>query len=197
MADIVEMQVHVRKDPAMLTAEQAGLAHALDRFDRVAGRRDDNVGFFRLLRARLFGFSAVLIGLALLAAACGGAAGASGGDANGLSVSIASPADGATVSEPFTVKLDASVPLADPSTGEHHVHLCFDGASCDEEYTLVYGNSISVKGLAPGEHTIQASLRNADHSDAGAPTDTITVTVTEASGGNASPAPSGGSGYGY
>jgi hypothetical protein len=80
------------------------------------------------------------------------------------------------------VKLDASVPLGDPSTGEHHVHLCFDGANCDAEYSLVYGNSMQVTGLTPGPHTIEASLRNADHSAAGA-TDSISVTVS----GSASP----------
>jgi hypothetical protein len=117
-----------------------------------------------------------LLALSLVAAACGGGVSASeaGGD---LSVRILSPADGASVSEPFTVKLDSSVPLGDPSTGDHHVHLCFDGANCDSEYTLVYGDSIPVKDLPPGEHTIEASLRNADHSDAGAPTDSITVTI--------------------
>lgn len=139
------------------------------------------------------GLGAVLLGLALLAAACGG--GASAGGSNGLSVRITSPANGATVSEPFTVKLDASVPLSDPSTGEHHVHLCFDGANCDQEYTLVYGNSIPVSGLTPGTHTIEASLRNADHSDAGAPTDSITVTITNASGGAGSPTPTPGYAY--
>jgi hypothetical protein len=95
------------------------------------------------------------------------------------------------------------VPLGDPSTGEHHVHLCFDGGSCDTEYTLVFGNSIRVNGLTPGEHTIEANLRNADHSDAG-PTDTVTVTVTDGgatSGGTGSGQTTGGSGggrgYGY
>jgi hypothetical protein len=149
---------------------------------------------YRGRRRRLMGLGGMLMGLALLAAACG--TGANAGGSNGLSVRIASPADGATVSEPFTVKLDASVPLGNPSTGDHHVHLCFDGKSCDAEYTLVYGNSIPVKGLSPGTHTIEASLRNADHSNAGAPTDSITVTIGTASGGGASPTPSS-SGYGY
>jgi hypothetical protein len=137
--------------------------------------------------------------LALVAAGCGDGASATEG-ANDLSVHIVSPADGASVSEPFTVKLDASVPLGDPSTGDDHAHLCFDGANCDSEYTLVYGDSIPVADLSPGEHTIEVSLRNADHSDAGAPTDSITVTIT---GGGAtgsgsdggSPTPSPTSGY--
>jgi hypothetical protein len=111
--------------------------------------------------------------LALVAVACGDASAGSGGSD---SLQISSPADGAQVASPFTVTVDASVALGDPSTGEHHVHLCFDGADCDAEYTLVYGDTFEVADLPPGEHTIEASLRNADHSDAGA-ADEITVTV--------------------
>lgn len=152
-------------------------------------------------KARLFGLSGVLVTLTLVAAACGADAGTTGNGGGDLSVSIASPADGASVPGSFTVELDAGVALADPSTGEHHVHLCFDGADCESEYTLAYGDSIPVSGLAPGSHTIEASLRNADHSDAGAATDSITVTVTEGgsapssdpgTGGSPSPTPDDG-----
>jgi hypothetical protein len=120
-------------------------------------------------------------------------------------LTIAEPTDGATVPSTFTVRVDSSVPLGPPSTGDDHVHLCFDGASCDTEYKLVYGNTFQVSGLTPGQHTIQASLRNADHSAAG-PTDSITVTVEgSASSGSMStnngtptPSPSSGGGhYGY
>lgn len=147
--------------------------------------------------------AALLIASGLVAAACSNGVNASSG--SDLSVSIASPANGAKVSVPFTVKLDSSVPLGDPSTGEHHVHLCFDGASCDSQYMLAYGNSVQVSNLAPGSHTIVASLRNADHTAAG-PTATITVTVTGAGGaGSTAPSPSAGTtsgtggtgGYGY
>lgn len=161
--------------------------------------------------SRRIGWAAVLLGLALIAAACGGGASASQG--GGLWVKIASPKDHAKVGDPFTVELQASVPIGDPSTGDHHVHLCVDGASCDTQYQLAYANTVQVVGLAPGTHTIEASLRNADHSDAG-PTDTITVTVTGASTADAgaspgstpasTPAPSGApamsggtGGYGY
>jgi hypothetical protein len=116
--------------------------------------------------------------LALVAAACGDAGAGSGGSD---SFQISSPEDGAQVGSPFTVTVDAGVALDDPSTGEHHVHLCFDGADCDAEYQLVYGDTFEVADLPPGEHTIEASLRNADHSDAGA-TDEITVTVGEGGG---------------
>lgn len=99
--------------------------------------------------------------------------------------------EGARVSSPFTLSVDASVTLDDPSTGEHHVHLCFDGADCDTEYQLVYGNTFDVGDLPPGEHTIEASLRNADHSDAGV-SDEITVTVGDGGTGPESGTASGG-----
>ena len=112
--------------------------------------------------------------LALAAAACAGGASAEEG---ALEMSIHEPVGGAHVSVPFTLTVDASVPLGDPGSGEHHVHLCFDGGDCDTEYTLVYGETFTVSDLPPGEHTIEASLRNADHSDAGVG-DRVTVTVT-------------------
>jgi hypothetical protein len=113
---------------------------------------------------------------------------------------IVSPANGATVPTSFTVKVDASVPLGDPSTGDDHVHLCFDGGSCDTEYKLVYGNSFAVSSLSPGTHTIEASLRNADHSPAG-PTSTITVHVgsgaaSSGTTGSTTSTPTGSSGTG-
>ena len=119
--------------------------------------------------------------LALVAVACGSSAASGGSDS--LSMSISSPMQGAEVSSPFTVSVEASVPLDEPSTGEHHVHLCFDGEDCDAEYKLVYGNTFEVDDLSPGEHTIQASLRNADHSDAGV-SDEITVTIGEGGAGS-------------
>jgi hypothetical protein len=141
------------------------------------------------------------VAFALLAAACGDAASA-GGDGS-TTLDITTPADGAEVGSPFTLEVASSVALGDPSTGDHHVHLCFDGEDCATEYSLVYGNTFEVDTLTPGEHTIEASLRNADHSDAGV-TDTITVTVgagtaTDAGGDAPSPSPSeettGGFGY--
>ena len=123
-----------------------------------------------------------------------------------MTLKIASPADGASVSEPFRVTLDASVPLGKPTTGDNHVHLCFDGGSCDElsQSVIAYGDSVMVSDLSPGMHTIEASLRNADHSDAGVST---TVSVDISGGGQAGSqagsqggsAGAGGSssGYGY
>ena len=141
-----------------------------------------------------------VIALSVLAAACSTASAAGGGD----TLSITAPADGAKVSLPFTVNLSSSQALGDPSTGDDHVHLCFDGASCDSgSYQIVYGNTAQVNSLSPGQHTIEASLRHADHSAVG-PTATITVTVT--GGGatlNGAPSmvpttsPTASRGYGY
>ena len=144
---------------------------------------------------------AAAFALSVVAAACSSNASAGGG---GDTLSVAAPADGAKVSEPFTVNLTSNQALGDPSTGDDHVHLCFDGASCDSgSYQIVYGATAQVKGLSPGQHTIEASLRHADHSAAG-PTATITVTVTGAgAASNTSPSmvpttsPTASSGNGY
>ncbi len=143
-----------------------------------------------------FALGSLILALTLVATACAKKSGAGSGGSGGPSLTIASPADGASVKEPFTLTVNASVPLGAPCTGNDHVHLCFDGASCDTVYTLVYGNSFQVTDLSAGQHTIEASLRNADHSAAG-PTATITVTVTGgASSGSATPTASPSSGYG-
>ena len=144
-----------------------------------------------------------LFALALVATACSNAGASTGSD---MSLKIASPSDGATVSEPFKVTFDASVPLDKPTTGDHHVHLCFDGGSCDElsQSVIAYGDSVMVSDLSPGMHTIEASLRNADHSDTGVST-TISVDVSGGSagsqagsqGGSSTGASGPSSGYGY
>ena len=123
-----------------------------------------------------------VLAVSMVGAACAGSAGAGGGDGP-LSLRITSPADGAKISQPLTVSFDSSEPIGDPSTGLHHVHLCFDGESCDTEYTLVFADTFEVSGLAAGSHTIEASLRNADHSSAGAE-DRISVTVTNGASGS-------------
>src|SRR5262245_66117620 len=140
-----------------------------------------------------------LFALWLVAAACSSAGASTGGD---LSLKIASPSDGATVSEPFRVTFDSSVPLGQPTTGDHHVHLCFDGGSCDElsQSVIAYGNSVMVSDLSPGMHTIEASLRNADHSDTGVSAP-ISATVSGGAPGSQSGSSTGVSGpsrgYGY
>ena len=137
-------------------------------------------------RKAWLGAVGAMFALALVAAACSSA----GASTSGMTLKIASPADGATVSEPFKVTFDSSVPLGQPTTGDHHVHLCFDGGSCDElsQSVIAYGNSVMVSDLSPGMHTIEASLRNADHSDTGVSA-TISVDV---SGGGAAGSQTGG-----
>lgn len=99
-----------------------------------------------------------------------------------LSVHISSPSSDAQVSAPFELQLESNVPLGPPETGLHHVHLYFDSTTPDGPYDLVYGNTAQVTGLAPGVHTILASLRNPNHSDAG-PGEIISVTVVGSADG--------------
>jgi hypothetical protein len=101
-----------------------------------------------------------------------------------LTLHIASPSADAQVTQPFEVQLDSNVGLGAPESGLHHVHLYYDTTTPDGEYVLVYGNTAQVTGVAPGVHTILASLRNANHSDAG-PRELITVTVADTADGAA------------
>jgi Bacterial Ig domain len=138
--------------------------------------------------------------VALLAAACGGGGGLGGyGDDGtaaaggaGMTIGIVSPAAGAEVTQPFTLEVDASVPLGAPDTGRHHVHVWFDGKEAD--YKINYTDTFRVEGLPAGEHVITAALANADHSLAG-PRSQVTVTVAGGDGGQT--ATSGGQGGGY
>ena len=146
-----------------------------------------------LLRTLALTTTAVLAGGLL--AACGGSSDASGAP----TVSITSPANGATVGSNVAVSWDTNERLGPPETGRDHVHVFVDGHSND--YTVVGGNSFTVKGLTPGHHTIDVTLQHADHSSAGAQ-DQVDVTVSPTGTAPASPAPStqsgsGGSRYGY
>jgi hypothetical protein len=142
----------------------------------------------------------LLIGaVALLAAACGeggglGDDGAADGGGEGMTIGIASPADGADVTQPFTLKVTASVPLGDPETGRRHVHVWFDGQEAD--YKINYTDTFQVEGLPAGQHVITAALANADHSLAG-PKSEVTVAVGGEGGGQTATTsgPGGGDGY--
>ena len=135
-------------------------------------------------------FLAGLMLFALLAASCGGGE-SSNGDGGGGSVAgggggangfgISTPEDGADVSNPFTIEFSSDDELGAPETGKMHVHLIYDGKS--EDYVIVNGTSFEIDGLGDGEHTITASLRNADHSAAG-PEDEITVSVSGSGSGD-------------
>ncbi|MGH2418004.1 MAG: hypothetical protein ACRDFY_06695 [Candidatus Limnocylindria bacterium] len=78
---------------------------------------------------------------------------------------------------PFDITVESNVEIGPPESGNHHVHFYFDTDISSPEYQLVYDTSETVdRDLGSGEHTIIASLRNADHSDAG-PMQEITLTV--------------------
>jgi hypothetical protein len=135
---------------------------------------------------------AVVVGLVL--AACRPGAGTRADD---LTLGVTSPSDGAEVSVPFDLELESNVPLGATETGNHHAHLYFDTDTSSDDYDMVFGTTARVtRELAPGEHTIIASLRNADHSDAG-PAQEITVTVVAGDGGESTPPPADDGGYDY
>jgi hypothetical protein len=93
------------------------------------------------------------------------------------------------------VKWQSNVDLGEPDTGKDHVHIFVDGNSND--YTVVGGDSFEVTGLSNGEHTVDVTLQNADHSPAGAE-DKVDVMVS--SSGSQSPSDdssSGGGSYNY
>lgn len=136
--------------------------------------------------------AAILSAGVLLLAACGGgdaesgAPPAGGGGGGGMTVSIVEPASGATVNTPLNVKVDSSVELGTTDSGKHHVHVFLDGD--DSNYLLVESTSGQITNkpqLTPGSHTLHVSLRNADHSPAGAETQ---IPITVGAGGGA-PAP--------
>jgi hypothetical protein len=129
--------------------------------------------------------------IALLVAACGGDDGATTASGEGgMTLSITSPDDDAEVSLPFTVELDSSEELGPTDDGVHHVHIYWDGD--DSEYTVVEADSVEVTQAPEGEHTLNASLRNADHSAAGVETE---ITLTVGSGGDSDTGDDGGIDY--
>jgi hypothetical protein len=139
--------------------------------------------------------------VALAGVACGsngygstGGSGGGNGGGGGATLSITSPANGAKVSEPFMVQVASSEKLGPISTGADHVHLYYDGSQTN--YDVCTSNSCPVTALSPGKHVIEASLRHADHSDAG-PKQSITVYVSTGSGGGGSGGGGGGGGGGY
>lgn len=121
------------------------------------------------------------------------------GGAGGKTVTIKEPADGAAIDIPFTLRLDSGVELGSTDSGKDHVHLYFDGD--DSKYEVVESDSMqisdtspAVKGLKPGKHELDISLRNADHSAAGFDT---SITVNVNGGGGDQSSDDGGAGGGY
>jgi hypothetical protein len=140
--------------------------------------------------------------VALTVAACGTSqAGTNAASGNvGSDLKIISPADNATVGEPFELTWTSAVPLGAPDTGKDHVHVFTDGKVND--YTVVGDTKFQIKGLSPGKHTVGITLQHADHSPAGAQAE-ITVNVTSGASMSTTNSTGGGSGstgrggYGY
>jgi hypothetical protein len=138
----------------------------------------------RRLRRRAPAALALAGAFALVAAGCGDGgddteAGSGGDDPT---ISLTQPEDGGAVGDSFDVEVDTDVPIGEPDTGRHHVHLYYDGNTQEGEYDVVYEPTFTVDGLEPGEHTVEAVVANADHSLTDA-RDEVTVTVGDASGG--------------
>jgi len=120
----------------------------------------------------------LLISFLVALAACGGGETQTdvGQDRNQPSLEIDEPMDGTRVQAPFNVGFSSSEDLGTVESGASHVHLWIDGK--EDDYVVIEGDSFEIGDISPGEHTITVSLRNSDHSEAGAG-DEITVTVSE------------------
>ncbi len=124
-----------------------------------------------------------------LAAGCGGDDGTAGEEGAETSVSIVSPEDGATVTTPVAVKMEAVELELEPAgaarEGAGHLHLMVD-ADCvsagetipadDAHRHLADGSSELELPLAPGEHTLCAQAGTGVH-EALEATHEITITV--------------------
>jgi hypothetical protein len=144
--------------------------------------------------------SATLAAMLLVGATgCGSDAAGAGSGGSGQKVTIKEPTDGSSISIPFTLRLDSSVELGPTESGKHHVHLYFDGD--DSKYEVIESDNVKVTdaspalaGLKAGEHELDISLRNADHSPAGFDT---SIKVQTGGGGGGQPTDDGGTGGGY
>jgi hypothetical protein len=130
----------------------------------------------------------------------GGSSASSGSSAgsNGPTLSIVSPATGASVTAPFMLKVSSDETIGAPSTGDDHLHVFIDGSS---SYKVMTSDQMKITGLSKGQHTILVTLQHADHSPVG-PKATVTVDVTKGTSSSSSTGTgtgSGGSsgGYGY
>lgn len=124
------------------------------------------------------------------------ASSASNAGSNAPTLTIVSPATGASVTAPFMLKVSSDETIGAPSTGDDHMHVFIDGST---SYKLMYADQMKLTGLKAGKHTILVTLQHADHSPVG-PKATVTVDVTKGSGSSSNTGTgSGGSsgGYGY
>jgi hypothetical protein len=119
----------------------------------------------------------------------------SGAGSSGPTLSIVSPAAGASVTAPFMLKVSSDQALGPTSTGKDHVHVFIDGSS---SYKVMTADQMKITGLKAGQHTILVTLQHADHSPVGKKA-TVNVDVTKSSGSSSNTGSSGGSsgGYGY
>ena len=118
-----------------------------------------------------------------------GSSGSSGGSSS-PTLSIVSPAAGASVTAPFMLKVSSNQALGAPSTGDDHVHVFIDGST---SYTVMTADQMQLKGLSAGKHTIMVTLQHANHSPIG-PKATVTVDVTKSSGSSSNTGTGGSSG---
>ncbi len=101
------------------------------------------------------------------------------------SISILAPADGATVGTTVSLRVDIGGFVIDAEAlgqasvpGRGHYHVTVDGTTIDFEVT---GPIYAISNLAEGDHTIEASLHNNDHT-ALSPgvSDQVSITVAAA-----------------
>jgi len=130
----------------------------------------------------------------------GGSTASAGSNAgsSGPTLTIVSPATGASVTAPFMLKVSSDETLGAPSTGDDHLHVFIDGSS---SYKVMTSDQMKITGLSKGQHTILVTLQHADHSPIGKKA-TVTVDVTKGTSSSSSTGTgtgSGGSsvGYGY
>jgi hypothetical protein len=122
----------------------------------------------------------------------GGQAG--GGQQGGTALTITEPKNGATVTLPFTVKYTTSAELGPTDSGKNHVHVFLDGKS--NEYEVVPTSSYEITEAPAGQHSVDVTLQNADHSPAG-PTAKVMVNITGAGTGGGGEDSGGGGGFDY
>jgi VCBS repeat-containing protein len=143
---------------------------------RVGGRSLPRVALFLSLSSATL----VLAGCAKNQAASGSA-----------TLSITSPADGASVTSPVKLVLAVNgVEIGPPSTGKMHVHIHIDGSG---KYQVLTSTTAEIV-LSAGQHTIEVVLAQPNHTET-ATKASVAVTVT--GGAAASPSSSSGGGYGY
>src|SRR5262245_32964356 len=83
----------------------------------------------------------------------GGSSGSSGSNAGSSTptLSIVSPATGASVTAPFMLKVSSDETLGPTSSGNDHLHVFIDGST---SYKVMTADQMKITGLSAGKHTI-------------------------------------------